>query len=59
MSEVVIFSSSNSDNREIDEYHDSTVAVGVIVVVIVVIVVVVVVVVVEGTLWTSNTRPEF
>ena len=43
-----------------DEYHDSTVAVGVIVVVIVVIVVVVVVVVVvEGTLWTSNTRPEF
>ena len=40
-----------------DEYHDSTVAVEVIVVVIVVIVVVVVVV--EGTLWTSNTSPEF
>ena len=57
MSEVVISLSSNSDNREIDEYHDSTVAVGVIVVVIVVIVVVVVVV--EGTLWTSNTCPEF
>ena len=24
MSEIVVFSSSNSDNREIDEYHDST-----------------------------------
>ena len=24
MSEIVVSSSSNSDNREIDEYHDST-----------------------------------
>ena len=54
MSEVVISSSSDSDNREIDEYHDSTSDV-----VSIVTVVVGVVVVVEGTPQTSNTPPEF